>query len=140
MVLGCLGVTGDTDWQFIPVNGDPKLIIRALAKLIDIKRPMGDEILESDEDELQLPPLKELLECKQKKLVQLAQTVGASDIEIKTAKAASEGAHPFSLYAMFRRFTNHQPPLTEQGFWKVLTTTCTVTTKDRYCLRSTAST
>ena len=104
---------GDDAWQYIPVCGDPQLVIVALATLIERKRGSAPAAVE-------LPAPDGVRKLTLTPLVKLAEDAGASADEIKEAKAAAQGTHPFSLFALFKRYTTHK--ITERGFFTLLTT------------------
>lgn len=102
-------VAGDLDVEYIPVTGDPKLVLAALRALIERARdvPAGVSLDGMDD-------------AKQQKLVQLAVSCGVDEGAIKTALLSAVGQHPCCLWRLFCRFTEHE--ISERGFWQIVTT------------------
>eukprot|EP01043_Picozoa_sp_COSAG02_P062223 COSAG02_NODE_8531_length_2534_cov_20.902259_2_plen_297_part_00 len=114
---GCacvVNVGQGTDVEYVPVCGDPQLVVQSLVSCIEAHRDLADPISEEEEEEED-----ELGEMGQVALVALAKRTGVAGEQIDRARCAADGAHPFSLWAMFRRFTTHE--VTESGFWRITT-------------------
>jgi hypothetical protein len=114
---GCacvVNVGQGTDVEYVPVCGDPQLVVQSLVSCIEAHRDLADPISEEEEEEED-----ELGEMGQVALVALAKRTGVAGEQIDRARCAADGTHPFSLWAMFRRFTTHE--VTESGFWRITT-------------------
>jgi hypothetical protein len=111
-----------TDVEYIVVSGDPQLIVRALVDVVEQQRTLADSDDDGDDDGDEdipepIPETEKLLEMGQVKLLALAKRTGAKKADIDRALTAADGKHPFSLWAMFRRFTHYE--ITENGFWRI---------------------
>ena len=102
-------------YEYVPVTGDPGLVIDALAKLVDRHRDSAPE-------EEEVPDLAALKRLTKTALVKLAKTVKCDAADVQTAKLAADGQHSASLYALFSHFVDNKAlGLTEQGFHRILT-------------------